>query len=360
MSKVSVSDSTLVLSGELTNKTTYLVYTESVKHIKSNEIRNIDISEVTDLDSAGVALLDELQSLASAKGSLIMVLGASQELASIIETFSSLSLPLPESVTKVGFFERIGNEGINAWKNFTILLILASESFYWSIVGIFDHRSARKGSFYAQAFQLGTSALPIVALLSIVIGFILSLQSGVQLRNYGAGVFLADLLSITMVREMGPLLTGIIVAGRSGSAIASEIATMKVTEDLDALQVMALNPLRYVIVPKLHAITVVMPMLVAFSILIGMLGGVIISVGYLDLSLANFVNRAIDVIVIKDLVISFVKSTVFAWVIVIIGSYYGLQVRGGAEGVGKATTMSVVNSIFAVILLDAIFSLLYL
>ena len=156
------------------------------------------------------------------------------------------------------------------------------------------------------------------------------------------------------------MMTAIIIAGRSGSAIASEIATMQVTEEIDALKMMALNPIRYVVVPKFHAITIVMPILVAFSILVGEIGGCIIALGYLDISLETFVSRSIDIISIKDLIISFGKSIWFAWVIVIIGSYYGFQVKGGAEGVGKATTSSVVSSIFAVIVFDAIFSLLYL
>lgn len=211
-----------------------------------------------------------------------------------------------------------------------------------------------------QAFLLGSQALPIVALLSFIIGFILSLQSGVQLKNFGAGIFLADLLSITMVREMGPLITSIIVAGRSGSAIASEIATMQVTEELDALRMMALHPIKFIVVPKFHAITIVMPILVMFSILVSQIGGAIIAVGILDSPMETFITRSINILALKDIIISFSKSIWFAWVIVIVGSFYGFEVKGGAEGVGKATTSAVVTSIFAVIVFDAIFSLLYL
>jgi phospholipid/cholesterol/gamma-HCH transport system permease protein len=123
---------------------------------------------------------------------------------------------------------------------------------------------------------------------------------------------------------------------------------------------MALNPIRYVVVPKFHAITVVMPILIVFSILVGMIGGAIIALGYLGLSPEVFYSRSIDILALKDVIISFGKSVWFAWVIVIIGSHYGFQVKGGAEGVGRATTQAVVASIFAVIIFDAIFSLLYL
>ncbi|HNQ44696.1 MAG TPA: ABC transporter permease, partial [Candidatus Cloacimonadota bacterium] len=135
---------------------------------------------------------------------------------------------------------------------------------------------------------------------------------------------------------------------------------MQVTEEIDALRMMALNPIRYIVVPKMHAFTVVMPILVAFSILVGELGGMIIAIGYLDLSVETFVGRSIDIITLKDLIVSFGKSAWFAWVIVIIGSYCGFQVKGGAEGVGKSTTASVVAAIFAVIMFDALFSLMYL
>ncbi len=238
--------------------------------------------------------------------------------------------------------------------------MLCSELAWWSLAGLFDKKGQRKGSFTAQGVLLGYNALPVVCLLSFIIGFILSLQSAAQLKIYGGNVFLPDLLAVTLVREMGPLITAIIVAGRSGSAIASEIATMQVSEEIDALRMMAINPLRYVVVPKFHAITVVMPLLVVFSIIVGELGGLIIGMSMLDLSLTMFVSRSIEIIALKDILISLGKSIVFAWLIVVIGAYYGFRVKGGAEGVGKATTASVVAAIFAVVIADAIFSLFYL
>jgi phospholipid/cholesterol/gamma-HCH transport system permease protein len=156
------------------------------------------------------------------------------------------------------------------------------------------------------------------------------------------------------------MMTAIILAGRSGSAIASEIATMKVTEELDALRMMAINPVRYVMVPKFSAITICMPFLVIWSTAIGILGGLVIAVFYLDLSVTAYMTEIFEVLTLKDILVGLSKSIIFAWVIVIIGSYFGLNVEGGAEGVGKVTTKSVVVSIFMVIFFDVIFSLLYL
>ena len=262
--------------------------------------------------------------------------------------------------TSDNIFVQLGGALYN-WKNsFLEGLILTSEIAYWSFVGIFNKKGQRKHSVIQQSILIGVDALGIISLLSIIIGLILALQSAAQLRQFGANIFIADLIAISMVREMGPMMTAIIVAGRSGSAIASEIATMKVTEEIDALKMMAINPIRYVVVPKFHAITICMPLLVTMSMLVGILGGLIIAMTYLDLSAVSFLNRVLDALTIKDVLVGLSKSVFFSWVIVIIGSYYGFNVKGGAEGVGKATTLSVVASIFAVIILDAVFSFLYL
>jgi len=354
-----IENNSLILEGELNAKTVPDAFNKLSHILKQQSPAMIDLAAVTSIDSAGVAFLDELHVRLAQKGVLLFS-GASPEVQAVINIFTTIKLPIQVPDRQMGFFEKIGDSIFKAGGNFYDALLLASDIYYWSFVGLFNRKGQRKGAFIHQGAQLGAEALPIVALLSFIIGFILSLQSAVQLRNFGANVFIADLLAVTMVREMGPKMTAIIVAGRSGSAIASEIATMQVTEEIDALKMMALTPVRYIVVPKFHAITIVMPLLVAFSILVGEIGGGLIAIGYLDVSLPTFIQRSIDIISFKDLVVSFGKSTVFAWAIVIIGSYYGFQVKGGAEGVGKATTSSVVASIFAVIVLDAMFSLLYL
>jgi phospholipid/cholesterol/gamma-HCH transport system permease protein len=196
-------------------------------------------------------------------------------------------------------------------------------------------------------------------LISFLIGFILALQSAAQLRQFGANIFIADLIGIAMLREMGPIMTAIVVAGRSGSAIASEIATMVVTEEVDALKTMSLNPIRYVVVPKFHGITLTMPLLTIFSDFLGILGGFIIGITYLQLSATAFLNELATVVIMKDVLTGLFKSIIFAWIIIIVACYYGLKVTGGSEGVGKATTASVVASIFYVIIADSIMGLIF-
>ncbi|MCB5278154.1 MAG: MlaE family lipid ABC transporter permease subunit [Candidatus Cloacimonetes bacterium] len=358
-----LSNNVLVLEGVFTKENVPSAEKELSKLLKSSiqeQVTMIDLGGIESLDSAGVSFLDEVHQHFGQKSGILLFRGAKSEVQAVIDTFTTINLPIVAANREMGTFEQLGHNAIAFYYSMIEALTLASEIFYYSAVGLFNAKSRRKGSTIQQAALLGSQALPIVALLSFIIGFILSLQSGVQLKNFGAGVFLADLLAITMVREMGPLITSIIVAGRSGSAIASEIATMQVTEELDALRMMSLHPIRFVVVPKFHAITFVMPILVMFSILVAEIGGGLIALVLLDTSMETFIDRSIEIISIKDIIISFGKSIWFAWVIVIVGSYYGFQVKGGAEGVGRATTAAVVSSIFAVILFDAVFSLLYL
>jgi len=162
-----------------------------------------------------------------------------------------------------------------------------------------------------------------------------------------------------MIREIGPLMTAIILAGRSGSATTAEIATMCVQEEVDALKTMGLNHIQFIVVPKLWAISLTMPVLSLLSITFGIIGGYVVSIFFLDLTPALFWGELTKNVILKDFIISFVKSIVFAWLIIWIGAYYGFTVRGGAEEVGKATTASVVSSIFVIIIADAVFSFIY-
>jgi phospholipid/cholesterol/gamma-HCH transport system permease protein len=360
MEQAKILEQTLFLSGELIFRTVPTLEILVRELLKKEQPTILDVTDVTRLDSAGVAYLEALQELLKHSGSSIIMQGIDTEQKEILRTFSGINQPTETLSLNPGWLEKLADNFLASWKGFYASLVLAADVFYWAFVDFFDHKGQKKGSFSQQALILGEQALPVVGLMALIIGFILSLQSAAQLRNFGANVFIADLLSISLVREMGPMMTAIIVAGRSGSAIASEIASMQVSEEIDALRMMAINPIRYVIIPKFHAMSLVLPLLVAFSILIGMFGGLLIAVGYLDLSLQTFISRAIDILTIKDIVISFTKSMFFAWVIVIIGSHFGLSVKGGAEGVGRATTNSVVVSIFAVVFFDAVFSLIYL
>ncbi len=237
---------------------------------------------------------------------------------------------------------------------------LAADVFAASAAALVDRRGHRRGAVVEQAVLIGLDAVGVIGLLSFIIGLILSLQAAAQLRLVGANIFVADLVAVSMVREMGPIMTAVLIAGRSGSAMAAEIATMKVSEEIDALRTMAIDPVRYVVVPKLLAITLVSPLLVTLSTLIGIFGGLLVAVGYLHIPVIAYVNESINVLRAQDILSGLAKSVVFAWLIAVISSHCGLRATGGAEGVGRETTRSVVASIFAVIVADVLFSLVYL
>lgn len=358
MTEIKVKDKTLYLYGEIVIANITNLLKDYDRNYAKSQINKLDLSQVKEIDGAGVSLIETIldrQQLANDA-----LIAGDKSIMKTIEIFSRVKGESPEKPKEDNIFVKAGDSLLSLIKQLVDGLYLASDTIWWSISGLINRKGRRKGAVTEQAVAIGLDALPIVALLSFVIGFILTLQSGFQLQKFGANVYIADLLSISIVREMGPLITAIIIAGRSGSAIASEIATMKVTEELDALKMMALNPIKYVIVPKFHAITLTMPILVAFSVLISMGAGWMISVGFLDVASEVYISRSINILATKDIIITLIKTICFSWLIVIIGAYYGMKVTGGAEGVGKATTSSVVTSIFAVILADAAFSLIYL
>ncbi len=346
----------LFFDGELTKHTVPALNDEFSKY-SGQTISTLDLQHVTKIDSAGIAFIDEI--LLQLELNSIDSLSMNQMVKTAYNTFTSAKLKPIKTKKKLDFFTHLGSGFINFLKSIKDGTYLVADISYWSFVGIFDKRGQRKGSVIQQALFIGVDAFGIIALLSMILGLILALQSAAQLRQFGANIFVADLMAVSMVTEMGPMLTAIILAGRSGSSIASEIATMQVTEEIDALKMMAINPIRYIVVPKFHAITICIPLLVTASTLIGIFGGLIIAVTYLDLSVTVFVNRVFEILTLRDALIGLGKSYFFAWVIVIIGSYYGFNVKGGSEGVGKVTTQAVVASIFWVIILDAINSLIF-
>ncbi len=332
---------------------------QTILHLKKNQDATIDLAEVTAIDSIGVAYLDELVQTAVTKGITINFVNPVGQVAEAIANFSTPPPIAATAIKRMGFFENLGDFFINSYAKLLFLLYLIADIFYWAGIGLVNKKGQRKGAFIQQSVLIGVNSVKIVGMISLLIGFILALQSASQLRQFGANIFIADLIGIAMTAEMGPIMTAIILAGRSGSAFASEIATMVVTEEVDALRTMGLNPIRFIVVPKFHAISVTMPLLTILADLVGIMGGFIIATTYLELSPTTFFNELLSVVYLIDIISGLVKSIVFAWIIIIVGTYFGFTVKGGAEGVGQATTASVVASIFVIIIADSILGLLF-
>lgn len=230
---------------------------------------------------------------------------------------------------------------------------------YWALFAPWRGEPFKLSQVFHQMVLIGVRALPMAALTSFSIGLTLAMQSAGELKKLGATAFVPDLVAVSLLRELGPLLIAVIVIGRSGSAVTAELGTMKVSEEIEALEVMAINPIRHLIVPRVLAMLVMLPVLTIFGVWVGMVGGWSICKFALHFDTANYIHHCIDRAQPWDLYTGMIKSVVFAWLVVTIACHMGLTVEGGAEGVGQATTGSVVWSLLVVLVANALLTALF-
>lgn len=235
--------------------------------------------------------------------------------------------------------------------NFSIL--------YWLVAGPWKKQQFKLHHVFEQMVRIGVEALPMASLTAFSIGLTLAMQGSHELRRMGADLYVPNLVSVSLLRELGPMLIAIIVIGRSGSAVTAELGTMKVSEEIEALHVMAINPIRFLIVPRFLAMLIMLPVLTIFGNYVGIFGGWAICHFALDMNTASYVMRAVEAAQLSDLYSGLLKSLVFAWLTVTIACHAGLNVEGGAEGVGLATTQSVVYSLLAVLVANAVLTSIF-
>jgi len=229
----------------------------------------------------------------------------------------------------------------------------------WLVVAPFRGKGLRVRSTVEHFVEFGVRSLPIVGLICFLIGVILALQSSYTLGKWGANRFIAVLVAVSAIRELAPLMTAVLITGRSGSAITAEIGTMKVGEEIDALEVMGLNPVKFLVVPKFLAMITAVPCITVIAMFIMIFGGFAAGVVIVHVDPATYIQMTIDSLAEKDLVIGLTKSFFFGVTICWVGIYRGFQVEGGAEGVGRMTTSSVVTSIFLIIIVDLVFTVFF-
>lgn len=236
---------------------------------------------------------------------------------------------------------------------------LNGQILYWLFVGPFRSYPPRASAAFHQMVRIGVQAVPMTALVSLSIGVTLAMQGANELARMGATAFIPDLVAISILRELGPLLVGVVVIGRSGSAVTAELGTMKVSEEIEALEVMSINPVRFLVIPRFLAMMVMLPALTVFGNYVGMAGGWAICHFSLDMETASYIRRLIYASHLMDFYSGMLKSVVFAWLIITISCVYGLGVKGGAEGVGRSTTSSVVMSILTMLIADSILTSIF-
>ena len=239
------------------------------------------------------------------------------------------------------------------------LASMSGRAAYFTFVAPFRGKPLRLRRAISQAMQVGVRALPILSLITFFIGLILALQAAYELRRLGAISFVANAVAISVTRELGPLITAIVVIGRSGSAFAAEIGTMKVSEEIDALETMAIHPVDFLVTPKFLAMIVMLPCLTIWANFMGILGGAVFGVAQADFTWTRYIQASLDALFLRDIATGLIKSVMFGITITAVGCYEGLSTGAGAEQVGRSTTRAVVVSIFLVIVVDLVFTTLF-
>jgi len=250
--------------------------------------------------------------------------------------------------------ESIGRAIINTARQIREVLGLFFSTIYWTIVGPAKGKFPKWKHIFEQMMFAGVKSLAIVMFVGFFTGIVIAMQGAYQLSKLGGTIYVAAMVSIMLARELGPVLTALVVAGRVGAAITAELGTMKVSEQIEALETLALNPVRFLVVPRFLALLIMLPCLTLVSDIMGIVGGYLVGVYNLGLNPYRYVDVSFDFMVWKDVWSGIIKSIVFAITISMIGCYMGLNTKGGAEGVGKATTVSVVSSFVLIILFDCI------
>ena len=327
---------------------------------------SVDGARIEALDTAGAWVLQKLLLRLRDEGIVASMRGLRPEFARLLEAVAehvtvpdNSPAPAAGRPQSLGALERIGRGAEAAFEQTVALLSFVGECAV-ALAGSVAHPARlRWRPILYNIRSAGFDALPIVGLLSFLLGVVVAYQGADQLRQYGANIFVADLVGLSMLREFAPLITAIIIAGRSGSAYAAQIGTMAVTEEIDAMRTLGIAPLDMLVLPKIFALLIALPLLTVFADVLGVFGGMIMAQAQLGVSFGDFLDRLVKAVSITSYLIGICKAPVFAAIIAVVGCFQGFRTRGGADSVGRQTTRSVVQAIFLVIVADALFSVAF-
>ena len=323
-----------------------------------------DGAGITAMDSAGAWVMQQLLERLRDAGSSVKLQGLRPEFGRLREMVAQqlaaqAAVPAPVAPAAPSALARIGQGAAAAGEQGLAMLSFVGESAL-ALAGSLAHPARiRWRPILFNIRSAGFDALPIVGLLSFLLGIVVAYQGAAQLRQYGANIFVADLVGLSMLREFAPLITAIVIAGRSGSAYAAQIGTMAVTEEIDAMRTLGIAPLELLVLPKLAALVIALPLLTVFADVMGVAGGMIMARAQLGVGYGEFLDRYVKAVSITSYLIGIGKAPVFAAIIVMVGCFQGFRTQGGADSVGRQTTRSVVQSIFLVIVADALFSVVF-
>jgi phospholipid/cholesterol/gamma-HCH transport system permease protein len=315
----------------------------------------IDASAVDYCDGSGLALLHHLESGTLGPGAVVTLRGLKPEYQKLYDAFGHAGGAPPATPVRERVATEVGRAVLAMARDFRSEVAFLGGVTLAFAATLFHPRRMRWGEVWRVFEQAGVNALPIVSLISLLVGLIIAFESAQPLAQFGAEIFIADMIGLVMVRELGPLMTAIILAGRSGSAFAAELGTMKVNEELNALETMGLDPLRFLIVQRILAGVLLTPVLTVYSMLLGVLGGVVVMLS-LGFPLVTIYQQLAGQLAISDVLLGVSKGAVFGLIVAGIGCLRGLQTGKGPTAVGESTTRAVVTGILLIIIADAVFS----
>ena len=320
----------------------------------------IEASGVDYCDGAGIAMLIDLLRQPRAADARTSISGLRPEFEALLDQFdpAAMEVPVASHAIRINVIAEIGRAAAITGRDIRAQIAFIGETATALWYAAKHPARVRWKDVWYTCEQVGVNALPIVALISFLLGIILAFQAAVPMRQFGAELFVADLVGLSILRELGPLMTAILLAGRSGAAFAAEIGTMKVNEELNALTTMGLDPVRFLVVTRIIAALLMMPLLTLFADLIGILGGALTMITF-NIPIVSFLHEVDSLVDVKDLLAGLAKAPVFAILIAGVGCLRGLQTQTGASAVGISATRAVVSSIVLLVVVDGIYAFVY-
>jgi phospholipid/cholesterol/gamma-HCH transport system permease protein len=359
----SSSDGALILSinGALDTTSTGQAWRHALHLLQEHQPQRliVDASHLTYCDGAGAALLLELRRRQESRRQRYEIQALDPAYGALLDLYARSAAQQPEPlVQSESPVAQIGRATAMIWKDIVVLIAFVGQLASALACAARRPSLVRWKDAFLTAELAGVNALPIISLLGFLLGLIMAFQSAIPMRQFGADIYVANLIGLSMLRELGPLLTAIILAGRSGSAFAAELGTMKVSEELDALTTMGLEPVRFLVVPRVIAAVAMTPLLSVFAGLLGLIGGAVVMLS-LGFPLVTYLIQLKSAVTVGDLIGGLGKSFVFGIVVAAIGCLRGLQTKSGAGAVGESTTRAVVSGLVLITVVDGIFAVIF-
>jgi phospholipid/cholesterol/gamma-HCH transport system permease protein len=350
---------TLTFAGHFDATTIASVWSEAQQALQQSTLKSItvDMQAVDYCDGAGIAMIFDIQ--VRAADTPYQLVGLKPEFSQLLEQFDPSHYQQQKTKPPhISLPEEVGQATYSLWQDIQRQIAFIGQLSYALYQTCRHPRQIRWQDMLAIAERSGVNAIPIVSLIAFILGVILAFQSADMMQQYGAEIFVADLLGISLFRELGPLLTAILLAGRSGAAFAAEIGTMKVNEEINALTTMGLDPIQFLVVPRVIAAVLTVPILTIFANIIGVVGGGLVMMSF-HVPFATFINEMIDFLDLSDFLVGVFKAGVFGFIIATTGCMRGLETQNGASAVGQSTTNAVVTAIVIIVVLDGLFAVLF-